>query len=240
MNRCAGDNPGEPIATDPPYILEVGCGDGRLAELLVDQGFRLLGVDSEPSAVDLARARGLAAECAEWPNLDLPTATRFDLILFTRSLHHISDVEGGVRRARELLRPRGSLVVEDLALEDMDHSWAAWLAERARSREVRGEFRPDRFLEALMSSPSPLGEWRREHDHEPALHDARAMREAVEANFVDVRQARVPYLFRYLLDGLEQTAGGASLAHEEQRREVDAAEGHLRPLIGARFVARVP
>lgn len=94
-------------SAEPPRILEVGCGDGRLAELLTAHGCQVLAVDSEPSAVDRARARGIAAACTEWPKFELPAATRFDLILFTRSPHHISDLEGGVRRARELLRPGG-------------------------------------------------------------------------------------------------------------------------------------
>ncbi len=92
-------------------VLEVGCGEGHVAAALASHGHRLIAVDADLECVARAQERGVRAS-GSWPEFDSPP---LDAIVFTRSLHHISPLDKAVERARELLRPMGSLLIEDFA-----------------------------------------------------------------------------------------------------------------------------
>lgn len=99
-------------------LLDVGCGDGRLARALAGPGRRVLGLD--PDAAMLERARELSAGIAglefrktDFGACDLQSAS-FDFVCFLASLHHM-DQAAALARARDLLRPGGRLVVVGLA-----------------------------------------------------------------------------------------------------------------------------
>lgn len=96
--------------------LDAACGSGRDAVFLASLGWRVLGVDVLPDALD--RARALAERCAaaiepvEWSPIDLerrPPAwsRRFDLITVFRFLHRPI-----FPRLFEWLTPGGRLVFE--------------------------------------------------------------------------------------------------------------------------------
>jgi SAM-dependent methyltransferase len=92
--------------------LDVGCGPGRLVEALTRRGLIALGVDVSPVAVDLTRGRGAAALCRDV----------FDRIPGEGRWRHVLLADGNIgiggdpvallRRARELLRPGGSVLTE--------------------------------------------------------------------------------------------------------------------------------
>ena len=92
--------------------LDVGCGPGRLVEALTRRGVIALGVDVSPVAVDLTKARGAPALCRDV----------FDRIPGEGRWRHVLLADGNIgiggdpvallRRARELLRPGGSVVTE--------------------------------------------------------------------------------------------------------------------------------
>jgi SAM-dependent methyltransferase len=99
-------------------LLDVGCGDGRLARELAGRGRRVLGLEADPAlferAVRLGRGiEGLEFERGAFPACELPDAS-FDFVCFLASLHHM-DQAAALGRARELLRPGGRLVVVGLA-----------------------------------------------------------------------------------------------------------------------------
>jgi SAM-dependent methyltransferase len=92
--------------------LDVGCGPGRLVEALTRRGVIALGVDVSPVAVELTRGRGAAALCRDV----------FDRIPGEGRWRHVLLADGNIgiggdpvallRRARELLRPGGSVMTE--------------------------------------------------------------------------------------------------------------------------------
>jgi SAM-dependent methyltransferase len=115
-------------------LLDVGCGDGRLARELARPGRRVLGLD--PDAALLARAAGLGEgiaglefERGEFLAYELPPGS-FDFVCFLASLHHM-DQAAALGRAREVLRPGGRLVVIGLAR-----------ATTVREEVVSGAFAP--------------------------------------------------------------------------------------------------
>lgn len=99
-------------------VLDVGCGDGRLARSLAAPGRRVLGLDPSAEMVRLARSHaegvtGLELRRGGFLEQEFPPGS-FDLVSFVASLHHM-DQEAALVRARDLLRPGGRLVVIGLA-----------------------------------------------------------------------------------------------------------------------------
>jgi SAM-dependent methyltransferase len=109
----------EPDAADEVLLaaclgptLDVGCGPGRLVETLTRRGLIALGVDVSPIAVHLTKARGAAALCRDVFER-LPGEGRWrHLLLADGNIGIGGDPVLLLRRARELLRPDGSVLAE--------------------------------------------------------------------------------------------------------------------------------
>ena len=92
-------------------VLEIGCGVGRNLEHLRGSS---VGVDHNRRAVEIARARGLAAFVPEEFRVSpWAQAGRFDALLFSHVLEHMSAAEATrlVRAHLHLLRAGGRVVV---------------------------------------------------------------------------------------------------------------------------------
>jgi SAM-dependent methyltransferase len=92
-------------------ILDLGCGDGILAERLQGTGCEVVGVDADPEMVRAARARGVDARLAD--GADLPFAREFDAVFSNAALHWMrSDPDAVVAGVARALRPGGRFVAE--------------------------------------------------------------------------------------------------------------------------------
>ncbi len=106
-------------------ILDVGCGGGFLSAQLAEAVAwgELVGIDIEPSQVDLAREtaaqRSVAnAQFQVGDARDLPFGNgSFDAVHFGGVLLHISDVDRALEEARRVLRPGGLIACRDLMPE---------------------------------------------------------------------------------------------------------------------------
>lgn len=94
-------------------VLDIGCGAGWLCKALAGGGLCMTGLDPAPEP-------GLAAECAPLgvhimastlEDYD-PGERRFDAIIFSHVLEHITEPQVALARARDLLKPGGKLFVE--------------------------------------------------------------------------------------------------------------------------------
>ncbi len=96
-------------------VLDAGCGPGVYADILVDRGARVVGLDRSPTMVALARRRlgGRAAFLQADLSDPLPLAAGppFDLVLSSLTLHYVEDWRTPFREFRRLLRPGGWLIV---------------------------------------------------------------------------------------------------------------------------------
>jgi SAM-dependent methyltransferase len=91
-------------------ILDVGCGDGALTVQIAERGARVVGVDTAPSLLAAATARGIDARCVD--ARELPFIGEFDAVFSNAALHWVPEparVIDGVYRA---LRPGGRFVAE--------------------------------------------------------------------------------------------------------------------------------
>jgi SAM-dependent methyltransferase len=215
-------------------VLEVGCGDGRVAAELLRRGYGVIGVDSEPEAVARARSRGVPVLQASWPAYEGP---RVDAVAFIRSLHHIRPLDQAVAKARAVLGGEGALLVEDFAFDEADERTIAWFLDVLRATDAQALIAPvpHAFVTDLLAAPEPAGAWHRTHDHD--LHTMTAMTLAVSTHFAVRDATAVPYLYRYLVPVLPETIEAVafmeSVLHDEAHR---AARGEIA-LIGRRMMA---
>lgn len=92
-------------------VLDLGCGEGTLAALLVGSGADVLAVDSDPAMVDATTARGVPARLADAQGLagvDGP----FDAVVSNAVLHWVSDPDAAAAGIARVLRPGGRLAAE--------------------------------------------------------------------------------------------------------------------------------
>ncbi len=100
--------------------LDIGCGEGDKTRALAAMGAEAVGLEPRAEAVAAARAKG-GGEFVVGGIGDAPDIGRFDLTVFTLSLHHTPDPAAAIAFARGLLRPGGRLAV--LEPEAHDPSW---------------------------------------------------------------------------------------------------------------------
>jgi ubiquinone/menaquinone biosynthesis C-methylase UbiE len=92
--------------------LDLGCGEGRVGEVLHALGHRLTGVDLAPSMVRFARETGAYAAVHHADAAALPLADgAFDLVVAFMSLQDMDDAAGAIRETARVLEPGGRLVV---------------------------------------------------------------------------------------------------------------------------------
>ncbi len=106
---------------DVRRVLEVGCGIGVVASHLSEKHqWDVTGIDLDPEQIEIAkndnveneRLRFFKADVTELPFED----GEFDAVLSLDVLHHIPDWDKALDEIGRVLGPRGSYVLNDLAL----------------------------------------------------------------------------------------------------------------------------
>ncbi|MER7006268.1 class I SAM-dependent methyltransferase [Dactylosporangium sp. NPDC000555] len=98
-------------------ILDVGCGAGRVTKAITDRGGRIVGVDINPAAINVARQRCQDAEfiCASMTELPLPDESFEQVWCLRFSFNALPTVAERIEALAELWRvcaPGGSVFVE--------------------------------------------------------------------------------------------------------------------------------
>jgi 2-polyprenyl-3-methyl-5-hydroxy-6-metoxy-1,4-benzoquinol methylase len=117
-------------------VLDVGCGDGLLAQRLAPVSRSVTAIDPNAAAIQRATDR-----LAAYPHVAVsrdsfdtfqPGRT-FDLITFVASLHHM-DLRASLVKARDLLTPSGEIAVVGCAANKTvrDWFWAVAVVPAAR------------------------------------------------------------------------------------------------------------
>jgi SAM-dependent methyltransferase len=107
IDRILGDG-------SPATVLDAACGTGRHAAYAAARGHRVIGVDSSPAMLDVARQKLPGAEFheADLAALPLPDG-HVDLIVCALALAHVRDLGPVFAEFARVLRPGGHLVVSD-------------------------------------------------------------------------------------------------------------------------------
>jgi len=101
--------------TGDEFVLDAGCGSGRITEALLEQlpRGRVIGVDQSASMVDAARQRlGPGVDLRVIDLLELELEEPLDAILSTATFHWISDHDLLFRRLRAALRSGGRIAAQ--------------------------------------------------------------------------------------------------------------------------------
>lgn len=158
---------------DPPArVLEVGAGDGELAEAITAAGYDVVAIDP---ASDSPRVRPVALH-----ELEEPPAS-FDAAVAVVSLHHVEPLGPSFARLAELVRPGGVLVVDEFDVEAFDRRAAEWLVSKRQAAGDEEHTHPPELVAELRSH----------------LHSIDLIRETLGDRFALERVVRVPYLYRW-------------------------------------------
>lgn len=214
-------------------LLEVGCGQGALAAALAARGVQVRAIDSLPEAVAEARARGVDAARADVLDYE---DDPFDIVLFSRSLHHIHSPSQATEKAYHLLKVGGFLLVEDFSPDRVDSRTAAWRYEvelLLHAAGLLGDYTP-----SYDFSIDPLARWQEEHFGEHAVATSDEMNRAVIQQFQTALREDAPYLYRYLVEKFEPGERGFRVAQHLLAWEKHLiATGEIQP-VGLRLAAR--
>jgi SAM-dependent methyltransferase len=110
----------------PARVLEVGAGDGELAAALTSIGYEVTAIDPASSA---APVRPVALhELREPPG-------SFDAAVAVVSLHHVEPLAESCRRLGEVIRPGGTLVLDEIDVDRFDEKTARWWLDHRQADE---------------------------------------------------------------------------------------------------------
>jgi SAM-dependent methyltransferase len=99
---------------DPPAgaaVLDFGCGDGKLLNVLLDHGWRTFGIEPSSDVAFLRHERLLA----------VPDSPRFDLVIAHHVIEHIPQPLDLLRVLARAIKPGGALFVSVPRLDTLPH-----------------------------------------------------------------------------------------------------------------------
>jgi SAM-dependent methyltransferase len=98
----------------PGIALDAACGTGRFAGYLAAHGHEVIGVDSSPDMLVVARQRVPAAEFRLGDLYDLPLPdSSVDLVMCGLALAHVPNLQPVMQEFARVLRVGGDLVISD-------------------------------------------------------------------------------------------------------------------------------
>lgn len=137
MNRWILSRPRQRIVNllKGQRVLDVCCGTGNLATMLVAAGCQAVGVDRSATMLSLAQQKPFAAEFRQMDATQLPFHHEFDAAVISIALHEMpaqirEQVWESMRRA---VRPGGRLIALDFAVPHRNSllaRLASWLIEQ--------------------------------------------------------------------------------------------------------------
>ena len=200
------------LGPDPLRVLEVGAGDGALAAVLRAAGHDVVAIDPAADA-DTGGVQPVALL-----ELDAPDG-EFDAAVAIVSLHHLEPLAESVARLAAVVRPGGTLVVDEIDVAALDERAARWwLAQQAALGRDDHDDHDDQH-DHRPRDPAGLVAEMRGH-----IHGLDAVRAALGEWFELGEPVRGPYLHRWYLP------------HSLRETEVELLAAGELPAIGARLV----
>jgi SAM-dependent methyltransferase len=102
-------------------LLDVGCGNGDFLQFAQRAGWEAIGVDPDPKAVEIARARGLTVHLGTLETLQEPPES-LQGITMNHVIEHVHDPRATLTRCYRLLKPGGWLWLETPNLNAQGHA----------------------------------------------------------------------------------------------------------------------
>jgi ubiquinone/menaquinone biosynthesis C-methylase UbiE len=134
--NAEGDDPREfafaaVAEAKPQRVLEVGGGEGELAERIQDElGAEVIGIDQSERMVEIQQSKGIDARVGDVEELPFGDG-EFDVAIAAWMLYHVPDLDRGLAELARVLKPGGRLVAVTNAADHLRELWD--LAHRATS-----------------------------------------------------------------------------------------------------------
>jgi SAM-dependent methyltransferase len=164
------------LPPSPARVLEVGAGSGELADALDSAGYEVVAIDPRSDAPGVIAVA--LHEVAEPP-------ASFDAAVAVVSLHHVEPLAESCRRLAELLRPGGTLVLDEFDVDRLDEDAARWWLDQRRTSGDDDRHRRE---------PAEVIADMRHH-----IHRVSTLRAELEEWFELGEPAYGPYLYRWWL-----------------------------------------
>jgi 2-polyprenyl-3-methyl-5-hydroxy-6-metoxy-1,4-benzoquinol methylase len=214
----------------PGTVLDVGCGRGVLLDAFRRHGWSVVGTELSDETAQYARdVLGMPVHVGEFHRLNIPPAS-VDVVIMWQTFEHMREPNAVLRRAHEVLRPGGWLIVSVPNRE----SWQArvagarWLhldvprhlhhyaAATLRRMLERAGFRVTR-VEHFNAEQNPFG-WLQSLLNMATPTSANGLFDALRSGNGDARRRRVPLASVALLPLLAPLALGLATAESVARR----------------------
>jgi SAM-dependent methyltransferase len=238
----------EVLPPPPARVLDIGCGTGALSLAIAQAGHDVTAIDPDPTAIELAERSAHRAppgrlayhrsDVATW----VADEACFDVVVTSRTLHHVSEPAHALERIRRWLRPGGQLVCIDFLHDRFDRRDARWIAQVRGLLEATGTYRPDGLLPLDPVAAVERIEWEWERDHVVDHHLNRFADIVVPLRrlFPTGAESWHPYLYWDILEALDvpDPATEKSIATLVADWEASLlVAGELTPVL-VRFVGR--
>jgi SAM-dependent methyltransferase len=126
--NAEGDDPREfafeaVAEADPRRVLEVGGGEGELAERIRDElGIGVTAIDQSERMVEIQQSKGIDARVGDVQELPFADG-QFDVVVAAWMLYHVPDLDRGLAEIARVLRPGGRLVAVTNAIDHLQELW---------------------------------------------------------------------------------------------------------------------
>jgi SAM-dependent methyltransferase len=199
------------LPPEPATILDVGSGTGFLSLEMAREGHRVVALDEDDEAIELAttslRSDPQVGDLVTYHRHDVADWTAppasFDVVVISRTLHHLRDPSEVLADIHHWLRPHGRLICLDFAYDRFDRRAGRWMASVRSLLESVGAYATQELTTATPfdAIDQVVDSWHHEH----AEHDLRTSTEMLYpllANFSQHHLNWHPYLYWEVLQDL--------------------------------------
>ncbi|HEY9810725.1 MAG TPA: class I SAM-dependent methyltransferase [Halomicronema sp.] len=97
-----------------PFILDIGCGNGSLSNLIAQQGYQVVGIDESKQGINIARQSFPNCQFIQKSIYDLPDSefkNAFDIVIAIEVIEHLIYPRELLKAAQQYLKPTGRLIL---------------------------------------------------------------------------------------------------------------------------------